>query len=180
VATNGNTFRAIAEEVFIKQQNEGRAEATLEKLRWLLEFAYPLLADRPISDITAPELLAVLRKVEIRGRYETARRLRSTCGMGGLLRAIEGYDGHAPTKAALRLAPLVFVRPVELRHAEWSEFDLSSAQWSIPAHKMKMPRPHRVPLAKQSIAKIQEFRKITGDGRWVFPSVRSAAPPDFE
>jgi integrase len=220
VAATGNTFRAIAEEVFIKQQNEGRADATLEKLRWLFEFAYPSLAERPIADITAPELLAVLRKVEVRGRYETARRLRSTCGMvfryaiatgraerdpsadlrgaltapkvthraaivdpsgiGALLRAIEGYDGHAPTRAALRLAPLVFVRPVELRHAEWSEFDLSGAQWSIPTHKMKMLRPHRVPLAKQSIAIIQELRKITGDGRWLFPSVRSVARPISE
>ena len=220
VAATGNTFRAVAEEIFIKQRNDGRAAATLEKLRWLLEFAYPALAERPIAEITAPELLLVLRKVEARGRYETARRLRSTCGMifryaiatgraerdpssdlrgaltapkvthrativdpngiGALLRAIEGYDGHPPTKAALRLAPLFFVRPGELRCAEWTEFDLRAAQWSIPAHKMKLPRPHRVPLSKQSIAVLQGLRKITGDSRWLFPSVRSVARPISE
>src|SRR5215471_309836 len=220
VATNGNTFRAIAEEVFIKQQNEGRAEATLEKLRWLLEFAYPLLADRPISDITAPELLAVLRKVEVRGRYETARRLRSTCGMvfryaiatgraerdpsgdlrgaltapkvthrativdpagiGALLRAIEDYDGLPLTKAALKLASLVFVRPGELRKAEWAEFDLEHAEWRIPPAKMKMRRLHRVPLAKQALTIIRDLQAISPSGRWLFPSVRSIFRPMSE
>jgi integrase len=216
-AISGNTFKAVAEEVFVKHQKEGRAVATLEKLRWLLDFVYPLLAERPIAEITAPELLAVLRRVEARGRYETARRLRGTCGtifryaiatgraerdpsadlrgaltvpkvthrativdqdgIGALLRAIEGYDGHPATKAALRLAPLVFVRPGELRRAEWSEFDLNGAQWSISAGKMKMPRPHRVPLARQAVAIVRELHKITGEGQWLFPSVRTATRP---
>src|SRR5262249_52541106 len=78
VGATGNTFRAVAEEVVAKQGKEGRAVSTLEKLRWLLDFAYPLIGDRPIAEITVPELLAVLRKVEARGCYETARRLRST------------------------------------------------------------------------------------------------------
>jgi integrase len=80
-AASGNTFRAVADEVFVKLEREGRAAVTLAKKRWLLDFAYPAIGDRPIAEITAPEVLAVLRKVEARGRYETARRLRSTCGM---------------------------------------------------------------------------------------------------
>ena len=186
-----NTFRIIAEELLAKYEREGRAEITLAKHRWLYSFAYPSLGDRPISDITASDLLRVLRVLEQKGLHESARRLRSACsrvfryaiatgradrdpsadlrgaltvpqvthrativdpkGIGALLRAIEGYEGHPATAVALRLAPHVFVRPGELRHAEWSEFDLDAAVWSIPADKMKMRRPHRVPLSRQSI-----------------------------
>ena len=80
-AATGNTFRAVAEEVLAKLEKEGRADVTLAKKRWLLDFAYPAIGERPVAEITAPEVLSVLRKVEARGRYETARRLRSTCGM---------------------------------------------------------------------------------------------------
>jgi integrase len=80
-AASGNTFRAVAEEVLMKLEREGRADVTLAKKRWLLDFAYPAIGERPVAEIAASELLAVLRKVESRGRYETARRLRSTCGM---------------------------------------------------------------------------------------------------
>src|SRR5262249_7715085 len=78
---SGNTFRAVAEEVLVKLEREGRADVTLTKKRWLLDFAYPAIGERPVAEITAAEVLAVLRRVEARGRYETARRLRSTCGM---------------------------------------------------------------------------------------------------
>ena len=97
--------------------------------------------------------------------------------IGGLLRAIDGYDGHIITKCALRLAPLVFVRPGELRHAEWTEIDLENAEWKIPAYKMKMKRPHIVPLSKQSIAILMEIEPITGNGLYAFPSLRSTARP---
>jgi integrase len=80
-AASGNAFPAVAEEALVKLEREGRADVTLAKKRWLLDFAYPAIGERPVAEITAPELLAVLRKVEARGRYETARRLRSTCGM---------------------------------------------------------------------------------------------------
>jgi integrase len=219
-AASGNTFKAVAEEVLEKLKKEGRAPRTLEKLRWLLDFAYPSIGERRVAEITAPELLSVLRKVETRGRYETARRLRSTCGMvfryaiatgraerdpsadlrgalttpkvshrsaltdpvaiGALLRAIEGFDGQPTTKAALRLAPLVFVRPGELRHAEWTEIDFASAEWRITAAKMKMRRPHRVPLSRQALAIIRKLQTISGGGRWLFPSVRSVARPISE
>lgn len=78
--TNVNSFKAVAEEWLDKAGREGRADVTLGKLKWLLEFAYPFIGDRKVSEIKAPELLAVLRSVEKRGHYETARRLRSTCG----------------------------------------------------------------------------------------------------
>ena len=142
--------------------------------------------------------------MEARGRYETARRLRSTCGqvfryaistgraerdpsadlrgaltaprvkhraavtdptaIGAMLRAIDGYNGQPITLAALRLAPLLFVRPGELRRAEWSEFDLDGAEWRIPAAKMKMRLPHRVPLSRQAVAILRDLHRITGTG----------------
>jgi integrase len=219
-ATNGKTFKAVAEELVAKLEREGRADVTLTKKRWLLDFAYPTIGERPVAEITAPELLSVLRKVEARGRYETARRLRSTCGMvfryaiatgraerdpsldlrgalttpkvthraaivdptgiGALLRAIDGYDGLLVTKLALRLAPLVFVRPGELRKAEWAEFDLDASEWRISAPKTKMRRPHRVPLSRQALAIISDLQGISGSGRWLFPSVRSTSRPMSE
>jgi hypothetical protein len=80
-AGKDGTFRAVAEEVVAKLEREGRAQATLSKRRWLLDFAFPAFGDRPVADITARELLALLRQIEARGLYETAKRLRSTCGM---------------------------------------------------------------------------------------------------
>jgi integrase len=219
-AGEDGTFRAVADEVIAKFEREGRAQATLSKRRWLLGFAVSAFGDRPVADVTASELLTLLRQIEARGLYETAKRLRSTCGMvfryaiatgraerdpsmdlrgalttpqvnhrativdpiaiGGLLRAIDGFDGQPTTEAALRLAPYVFVRPGELRQAEWVEFDFDAALWSIPAKKMKMRRPHRVPLARQAVAILRDLRAITGGGRWLFPSVRTSARPISE
>jgi integrase len=217
---NGNAFRVIASELLGKLEREGLAEITLAKKRWLLDFAYPQIGDRPVDQITAHELLSVLRQVESRGRFETARRLRSTCGMvfryaiatgraerdisadlrgalttpkvvhrativdppgiGALLRAIDGYEGLLITKLALKLAPLVFVRPGELRQAEWTEINLEEAEWRIAAAKMKMRRPHRVPLSGQALAIIRDLRAISGGCRWLFPSVRTVARPISE
>lgn len=210
-----NTFKAVATEWLAKCEAEGRSPATLRKLSWLLEFTYPALGERAIDEITAPDLLAVLRTVEVRGRHESARRLRGTCGtvfryaiatgraerdisadligalvapkvvhraavlepkaVGQLLRAIDGYDGQPTVQIALRLAPHLFARPGELRLAEWEEFDPDEALWNIPASKTKMRRPHRVPLSKQVIALLEHLAKISGDGRYLFPSVRSAS-----
>ncbi len=220
ITSTENTFKAVAEEVLAKLEKEGRADVTLTKKRWLLDFAYPAFGHRPIGEITAPEILSVLRRVEARGRYETARRLRSTCGtifryaiatgraerdpsadlrgaltspkvnhrsaivdpvgIGALLRAIDGYDGLPMTKAALRLAPLVFVRPGELRHVEWLEFDLAAAEWRIPSAKMKMRRPHRVPLSRQALDVLRDLQPMSGGGHFLFPSVRSTVRPMSE
>ncbi|MGA8169738.1 MAG: integrase arm-type DNA-binding domain-containing protein [Methylocystis sp.] len=93
---------------------------------------------------------------------------------GGLLRALAGYDGAPETRAALELLALTFVRPGELRAAEWAEFDLDASVWAIPAEKMKMKRPHRVPLAPRAVAILRELQGLTGAGKFLFPSIRSA------
>jgi integrase len=215
-----HTFRVVSEEWAAKLAREGRSRATLNKINWLLELAYTVIGDQPIASIAPPQLLTALRRVEARGRYETARRLRSTCGqvfryaiatgraerdpsadlrgaltapkvkhraavidpkaIGALLRAIDGYDGQPITLAALKLASLVFVRPGELRRAEWTEFDLDEAEWRIPGAKMKMGLPHRVPLSRQALAILRDLHPITGGGRYLFPSVRSVARPMSE
>ena len=100
--------------------------------------------------------------------------------VGGLLRAIEGFTGTLGTRCALRLAALVFVRPGELRHAEWTEFDFDKAEWRIPAGKMKMKEQHIVPLSLQAVAILREIQPLTGGGRYVFPSERTGARPMSE
>ena len=100
--------------------------------------------------------------------------------VGGLLRAIDGYEGQGITRFALQFAPHVFVRPGELRHAEWNEFDLEPAVWTIPADKMKMRRPHHVPLSRQSLVLLKELRAISGPAGFVFPSIRTRTRPMSE
>ena len=97
--------------------------------------------------------------------------------IGGLLRASDDYRGSFVTKCALQLAPLLFVRPGELRTMEWAELDLDGSQWNIPAEKMKMDSPHLVPLSSQSVAILREIEPLTGRGRYVFPSARSPKRP---
>lgn len=216
-AKAADTFKLIAEEWVARLETEGRAESTLTKTRWLLDFAYPTLGPRPISQITATDLLAVLRGIEARGRHETAIRLRGMLGtifryaiatgraqrdvsfdlrgaliqpktshraalleakqVGPLLRAIEGYDGQPTVAIALRLAPHLFVRPGELRTAEWTEFDLDACVWTIPGHKTKMRRAHRVPLSRQALALLEELKPISAKTSFLFPSVRSEKRP---
>ncbi len=100
--------------------------------------------------------------------------------VGELLRAIDSYTGSLTTKCALRLAPLTFVRPGELRRAEWPEFDLNAATWRIPAAKMKMRADHIVPLSHQAVAIIRELQPLTGRGRYLFPSERTHDRPMSE
>src|SRR5690606_4702863 len=94
--------------------------------------------------------------------------------VGELLRAIDAYQGQPAVMYALKLAPLVFVRPGELRGAEWSEFDFDGAEWRIPAERMKMAERHIVPLSTQAIALLDELKPLTGHGRFLFPSIRTA------
>jgi integrase len=101
-------------------------------------------------------------------------------GAGELLRAIDGFTGAFTTRCALRFAPLVFVRPGELRHAEWTEFDFDKAEWRIPAGKMKMREQHIVPLSRQAIEVLQEIQQLTGRGQYVFPSERGGGRPMSE
>ena len=90
-----------------------------------------------------------------------------------LLRAIDGYQGSFVARCALRLAPLLFVRPGELRQAEWSEIDLEAGEWNIPAAKMKMRQPHLVPLSRQAIEILTDIKPLTGHSKYVFPSTRT-------
>ncbi len=115
----------------------------------------------PLSDLK--EALATKRAVSHAAITEPT-------DLGKLLRAINGYHGHPTTKGALLLSPLVFVRPGELRHAEWAEIDLQAREWRIPASKMKMNKDHMVPLASQAIELLEGLQALTGHGRYVFPS----------
>ena len=97
-----------------------------------------------------------------------------------LLRAIDAYQGSFVVKCAMQLAPILFVRPGELRHAEWSEIDLDTQQWNIPGEKMKMKEPHLVPLPRQAVAILKELQPFTGASQYVFPCGRSFARPMSE
>lgn len=213
----GNTFEKVAREWFGKYE-PGWAPGHASKIKSRLENdVYPYIGERPILEITPPELLMVLRRIESRGALDSAHRTRNTCGQifryavatgraerdpaadlrgalpparskhlpaitepqkaAGLLRAIDGYEGSFITKCALRLAPLLFVRPGELRHMEWAEIDLETAEWNIPEEKMKMGQPHLVPLARQAVDILKEIQPLTGAGRYVFPSTRTKQRP---
>lgn len=97
--------------------------------------------------------------------------------IAALLHSIDGYKGSIVTRCAMKLAPLVFVRPGELRHAEWSEINFDTAEWRIPAEKMKARTLHIVPLSKQAIAVLLEIQPVTGGGKYVFPSPRTNSRP---
>jgi integrase len=100
--------------------------------------------------------------------------------VGELLRAIDAFTGQPVTLAALKLAPLLFVRPGELRQAEWGEFGLDESLWRIPAERMKMKAAHLVPLSAQAVAVLRELHQLTGEGRYVFPGLRTASRPMSE
>ncbi|BDU22047.1 tyrosine-type recombinase/integrase [Dyella sp. GSA-30] len=100
--------------------------------------------------------------------------------IGALLRAIDGFAGQLVTKAALQLVAMVFVRPGELRRAEWTEIDLDGSIWRIPGERMKMKAPHLVPLSTQAVSILRELQPLTGSGRYVFPGLRSASRPMSE
>ncbi|WP_319581544.1 tyrosine-type recombinase/integrase [uncultured Pseudodesulfovibrio sp.] len=118
-----------------------------------------------------PDLAGVLPPEKVKHRAS----ITDTKGIGGLLRSIDEYQGSPVTRCAMKLAALTFVRPGELRHAEWSEINFDGKEWRIPAEKMKMRRPHVVPLSRQSVEVLKEVELITGHGRYVFPSERSSA-----
>ena len=100
--------------------------------------------------------------------------------IGELMRAIDGYQGNLITRCALKFAPLTFVRPGELRHAEWIEIDIDEQVWKISAEKMKMRSVHIVPLSRPAISVLEEIFPLTGDGKYVFPSLRTGSRPMSE
>jgi len=142
-------------------------------------FRYAIATGRAERDPT-PDLRGALKPVLVRHMPAITDPQR----VGELLRAIESYKGMPITRAALQLAPLVFVRPGELRKAEWGEFDLERAQWRIPAARMKRIKqeklsgaPHVVPLSRQALAIMRDLHPLTGHGRYVFPSPRTGERP---
>lgn len=157
-------------------ESTGRLE-TAKKCRSFASrvFRYGVATGRCKSD-PAAMLLGAL--VSPQARHYAA--ILEPLKLGALLRAIDNYDGGPITKFALSIAPHVFVRPGELRHAEWAEFDLAQAIWSIPAAKMKARRAHSVPLSPQIVRMLEQLRELTGSGRYVFPSAYGGSRPMSE
>lgn len=217
---HGNTFEKLGADFLSKQRIEGKSPATLSKTEYHLKLANKDFGRKPITEITPQIILKCLRKVEAKGNYETAHRLRARIGsvfryavasglaendptyalkdalirptrvhraaiidpkaFGGLLTAIDGFEGQAATRIALKLLAILAQRPGELRCAEWSEFDFIEGVWSLPAAKMKMRKDHNVPLPKQALDLLNELRMISGNGVYLFPSLRSWQRPMSE
>ncbi len=213
-----NSFEAVAREWYAKYAPSWHPSHSDRILRRLERDVFPWIGGRPVADVTAPELLTVLRRIEGRGALETAHRALGNCGqvlryaiatgraerdasgdlrgalppvrgehfaavtepkkVGELLRALDGYRGTLTVQCALRLAPLVFVRPGELRKAEWADIDLDAAEWRYVVTKTRTP--HIVPLSSQAIAILRELHPLTGHSRFVFPGARSNGRPMSE
>jgi len=210
-----NTFQVVAREWFAKYSRIWAASHGDRIVRLFERDIFPWIGERPIADITAPEVLTVARRIESRGALETAHRAVGNCGqvfryaiatgraqrdpsgdlrgalpptqgqhfaattdpkqLAQILRAMEGYEGSFIVRCALRLAPLVFVRPGELRKAEWEGIDLDAAEWRYTVTKTKTP--HIVPLSRQAIAILRELQPLSGPGRFVFPGARTNQRP---
>jgi len=158
-------------DVLKKVEEAGKREtASRVKITAGQVYRWAVLENRTHSDITS----------SLRGLFTTPKpthraALTDPKQIGELLRAFDTFTGQFSTQCALKLAPLVFVRPGELRKAEWTEFDLDNAIWRIPGERMKMKAPHIVPLSTQAVDVLRELFPLTGTGRYVFPSVRTAS-----
>jgi integrase len=202
-----NSFEVICRE-WLENKRSTVQEAQYKKaLARLEKDVFPWLGGRPIAEITAPEILSVLRRIDARGARYTAHKAKSEISqcfryaiatgraerdpcpdlkgaipapktenlpaitnpkeVGELLRAIDGFKGTFVVRCALLLAPLLFVRPGELRKATWDGFDLDKAEWRYLVTKTKTE--HLVPLASQAVAILKELHALTGHGRHVFP-----------
>lgn len=210
-----NSFETITREWFARNSGTWNASHGERTIRRFERDLFPWIGGKPIAEITAPELLAAIRKIENRGAIETAHRALSNCGqvfryaiatgrttrniaadlkgaltpvkaehfaaitdpkqVGSLLRAMDGYTGSEIVRHALRLAPLVFVRPGELRNAIWADVDLEAAEWRYIVTKTNTP--HIVPLSRQAAEILTELQALTGDGRFLFPGARTNGRP---
>lgn len=210
-----NSFEVITREWFAKYSTIWAKDHGNRIIRRFERDIFPWLGGRPITEVTAPELLAAVRRIEDRGALETAHRALSNCGqvfryavatgrcerdlsgdlrgalppvkgehfaattdpkrVAEILRMIDGYQGTLIVRCALRLAPLVFVRPGELRKAEWADIDLEAAEWRYTVTKTNTP--HIVPLSRQAVVILRELHPLTEHGRFVFPGARSNSRP---
>ena len=212
---SANSFEVVAREWFVKYSPnwvKSHADKIIQRFE---RDIFPWIGNKPISEVTPPVLLSVIRRIEDRGALETAHRALSNCGQvfryaiatgraerdssqdlkgalppvktkhfaaqtdpkrfGELLRIFENYQGSLIVRCALRLAPMVFVRPGELRHAKWEDIDFDGAQWSYVV--TKTDTPHIVPLATQAIAILKELHPLTSNSVFVFPSARTNERP---
>lgn len=209
-----NSFETVAREWFAKMLATWTPDHADKIIKRLERDVFPWMGDKPIADLTAPAVLTTIRRIEARGRLETAHRALQNCGqvfryavatgraerdptgdlrgalpptrekhmaaitdpveVGALLRAIDAFRGTLIVQSALKLSALVFVRPGELRQAEWTEIDLDKGEWNIPASRMKgwarkgITTPHLVPLAPQAVAILRDLQPLTGRGVHVF------------
>lgn len=210
-----NSFEIVAREWYGKLAPTWNAAHGDRIIRRLERDVFPWIGGRPVAEVAAPELLAVLRRIEARGALETAHRALGNCGqvfryaiatgravrdpsgdlrgalppvkgehfaavtepkrLAEILRALDGYQGTFTVQCALRLAPLVFVRPGELRKARWADIDLDAAEWRYTV--TKTGTPHIVPLATQAVTILRELHKLTGHGKFVFPGARTNGRP---
>lgn len=216
--TGRDSFRSVALSWYEKQLVNTTDSHKRRTMNLLKNDLFPEIGDARIAEITAPELLIALERIEQRGAIDMAHRARGLAGqifrfgiasgncerdvaadlkgaltkkpvtkhraaitdpdeVGKLLIAIDGYSGTPTVCAALKLSPLLFQRPGEIRAMEWSEINWKEELWEIPAKRMKMKHDHIVPLSRQSLAIISDIYQITGRGHYVFPSVRGASRP---
>ena len=210
-----NSFEVVARE-WLAKYSPNWADSHSDRIVRLFERdIFPWIGGKPIAEVSAPDVLTVMRRIEGRGALETAHRARGNCGqvfryaiatgrasrdpsgdlrgalpptkglhfaaktepeeVAKILRAMDGYKGTLSVRCALRLAPLVFVRPGELRKAEWVDVDLDGKEWRYTVTKTKTP--HIVPLSRQAVEILQEIHPLTGKGRFVFPSARGTTRP---
>jgi integrase len=210
-----NSFEIITREWIAKYSSFWSTNHNDRIVRRFERDIFPCIGERPITNITAPELLTVIRHIENRGALETAHRALGNCGQvfryaiatgraernpatdlkgalppvkgkhfaaviepqkaAALLKMIDNYKGSLIVSCALRLAPLVFVRPIELRTAEWKDIDFEKSEWRYIA--TKTDTQHIVPLSIQALAILRELHPLTGEGLFVFPSARGGDRP---
>lgn len=211
-----NTFGAVAAEYLDQLKENKRAITTLEKNTWLLNDLAKPLHKRPIKQVTAAEILALLKKIEKSGRRETARRLRGSIGsvfrlaiatlradvdptfalrgallqpivthrpaitdeteFGGLMASIDEFDGWPTIRAGLQFLALTMTRPADVRYMRRSEVNFIKSVWSIPAARMKMRRPHDVPLSMQAVNVLRSVWELSDGDGFVFPAIRAPRP----
>ncbi|MGB0722308.1 MAG: tyrosine-type recombinase/integrase [Gammaproteobacteria bacterium] len=208
---DANTFQALAIEWYQGRKDGWAPSHAVRLWRRLEADVFPWIGSSPVTDVTPPILLDVVRRIESRGALDSAHRVLQTCGqvfrygvatgrcqrdpsqdLKGALPPVKGshfpavtdpqeareivqtiwaYQGSLVVASALRLAPLVFVRPGELRTAKWEDIDLDGARWAFTASKTG--QPHIVPLASQAVEVLRELHPLTGHGIYVFPSART-------
>ncbi|MEY3804224.1 MAG: hypothetical protein RL667_346, partial [Pseudomonadota bacterium] len=206
VGAANNSFEVIAREWISTHMADKTPSHTSRLLRRLVLYIFPWLGNKPISDITAPQLLESIRRIQNANKLETAHRTLQSVGqifryaaqtgraarditldlkgalppattkhmaaftepsqVAGLLKAIDGFTGTLTVQAALKLAPLVFVRPGELRTARWADIDLDASEWKYRVSKTNTD--HIVPLSNQALAILQDIFPLSGHGEFVF------------